>query len=75
MVDNTADRSPAVIISNVFATRVSAMLKKTRLTIEVLFWLKFCFFMLGFSNGIDSQVSLPCFFSICAIAPLTIYLI
>ena len=30
--------------------------------------------MLGFSKGIDAYVSLPCFFSICAIVPLIISL-
>ena len=44
------------------------MLKKTGLTREVLFW-----FLFGFSEGIDSHVSLTCFFSICAIAPLIVY--
>ena len=29
--------------------------------------------MLGFSEGIYTHVNLPCFFSICAIAPLIIY--
>ena len=47
------------------------MLKKTRLTREVLFWFNFCFFIMEFSKGIDSHLSLPCFFSICAIASLT----
>ena len=48
-------------------------LKKTRFTREVLFWFNFCLFMLVFSERIDSHVSLPCFFSIWAIAPLIIY--
>ena len=30
----------------------------------------FCFFMLGSSEGFDSQVFLPYFLSICAIKPL-----
>ena len=29
--------------------------------------------MLGLSEGIDAHVRLPCFFEICAIAPLIIY--
>ena len=49
------------------------MLEKTCFAREVLFLFNFCFFMLGFSEGIDTHVSLPCFFSICAIAPLIIY--
>ena len=46
------------------------MLKKTCFAREVLFLFNFCFFMLEFSEGIDTHVSLPCFFSICAIAPM-----
>ena len=49
------------------------MMKKTRLSKGVLLWFNFCFFMLGFSEGIDTHVSLPCFFLICAIAALIIY--
>ena len=45
--------------------------KQTHLTGEVLFWLNFCFFMLGFSGELDSHVSLTCFFLICVIATLT----
>ena len=50
------------------------MLEKTHLTREVLFCFNVCFFfMLAFSEGIDSHVSLTCFFSICAIAFSIIY--
>ena len=31
------------------------------------------FFMLWFSDGVDSYISLPCFFSICAFTRLIIY--
>ena len=37
-----------------------------------MLWFNFHFFKMGFSKGIDSHVSLDCFFSICAIAPLII---
>ena len=62
------------ITSNVFPTKVWVMQEKTCLTGEVLFWFNFCFvfFMLGISGEIDSSKNLPCFFSICAIAPLII---
>ena len=49
------------------------MMEKAYPVREVLFLFNFCFFMLEFSEGIDTHVSLPCFCSICAIAPLIIY--
>ena len=50
------------IISNMFATRLYVMQKKTHLTSEVLFWLNICFFMLGFPRELDSHAILTCFF-------------
>ena len=44
--------------------------ENTHLSLLVCF--NFSFFMLGSSEGFDSHVSLPCFLSICAIAPLII---
>ena len=49
------------------------MLEKICFAREVLFLFNFCFFMLGLSERIDTHVILPCFFSICAVAPLIIY--
>ena len=38
----------------------------------LLLWFNFGFLMLGSSNGSDTHVILPCFFSICAIGHLII---
>ena len=48
------------------------MRKETRLTREVLFWFNFVLFMLGFSERIDRDVSLPRFFLICTNALLIV---
>ena len=59
------------IVSNVSATTgVKVMLEKKLVSPEFCFCL---IFMLGFSEGIDTHVSLPCIFSICATGPLMIY--
>ena len=63
------------ITSNVFSTGTWAVEKETFMTGEVLFWFNICFFFIFvFSEGIDWYVSLPCFFSNCAIASLIVYL-
>ena len=49
------------------------MLKKTCSAREVLFMFNFWFFMLEFSEGIATHVSLPYFSLICATAPIIIY--
>ena len=49
------------------------MQKKTCFVREVLFLFNSYFFKLGFSEGINTHVSLPFFFSTCTIAPLIIY--
>ena len=40
--------------------------------LNLLVFFNFCFYILGFSESLDSHVSLPSFLSICAIAPLII---
>ena len=40
--------------------------------LNLLVFFNFCFYILGFSESLDSYVSLPSFLSICAIAPLII---
>ena len=44
----------------------------TNFKLFLLLWFNFSFFMLGSSEEFDSHVTAPCFFSICAIAPLII---
>ena len=40
--------------------------------LNLLVFFNFCFYILGFSESLDSHVSLRSFLSICAIAPLII---
>ena len=40
--------------------------------LNLLFFFNFCFYIMGFSESLDSHVSLRSFLSICAIAPLII---